>query len=1089
MDKIKKTIENTKKVLEKRKAKELIPEKPVPSVPELKSTGQAEKFGAEEATPAQIDALKKELTVMQARTAELRAKGENTTDAEDAEGFKLGQKISFYNEAVRAHAGKSHPKPEVEPVPAKFEGKAKKGVSPPAKPPAKPPAPPATQEEPPESPKFKGEAKASVKIKLLKGRETKLDSERISIEKQMSLIEKHKVLLQKAGRSTKAVDNKLQKLSKDLEAIHFQLGDVSDLSKKELEREKIELKGKEISGIEKAGEKTGKKKTLLEVKRKEKLKEEKRLRKEGGKPISERAALKRSLRRQSQAARKAAVEKKKEVVEIMKTIAKIKRTPVEGMGYEERAKIEELKKQLKTTRTREGLRALFQQIDELKKIGKAKYIQTIKLKNELFALDKEILLKTQGTGEILEAPRTRERKRLLGKKRKRRLARASTLRPSRIFDAFDKGQGFEGPHNEYFYNRVNRAVNKEIEGINFRKEKLFAFLQEKGIKLDFVAQSRKVAGEKFTISEMMGIYNSLKNPEKKRAMIFGNKISQELANKVIAQMSDTEKAIADFIMADYEENWPRLRKAFIDFTDGKHDLGKVVGYSPIKRLSMVSETLDQELAKELTEREGLRKAYTERGFTKERIQISEKHQTPIRLDEVELWFDFIQRQEHFISHGTLVKEMQRMVNDSDFANSLIYNKDFGKEYHEAVRNWVNRVANPNLYKAMTQIEKVAQTMRQNAAVAYLGFNIVTVGKQFPSIALFLNEAQFSDMAGAIGQLVTDYKNSIEFIHEHSPQLKTRSIERELEELKQNHPEAHKKIIAKVGSAGMRGIYEMDKIVVSVGWLGVFNKCTKMGMSEVEAAEMAEKAVLRTQPAAHAKDVADIYATNEFLNWFTQFSNQLSQIYNIVTYDIPMRARTGKQSDALRGAFGGVMSALMIYMLSKGRIPDKDDVKDFVAETTLNMIPIVGRMLNSARIGFDAISVPALSSIKTLGQTTNYLVKGFSKKKPRQRIEPAEYRARALEKGLETIALIYGIPFSQPKRSIKGALELQAGETEDARRLIWSEGSLKQKEKIEEKKETKKDKLKKKLFSGKVKKNARQKMKAKLKARLKKKLKD
>ena len=53
---------------------------------------------------------------------------------------------------------------------------------------------------------------------------------------------------------------------------------------------------------------------------------------------------------------------------------------------------------------------------------------------------------------------------------------------------------------------------------------------------------------------------------------------------------------------------------------------------------------------------------------------------------------------------------------------------------------------------------------------------------------------------------------------------------------------------------------------------------------IVAVRLAQNATLRTQPAAAPKDLAQLYATNEFANWFTMFTNQLNQIYNIATYD-------------------------------------------------------------------------------------------------------------------------------------------------------------------------------------------------------------
>ena len=82
---------------------------------------------------------------------------------------------------------------------------------------------------------------------------------------------------------------------------------------------------------------------------------------------------------------------------------------------------------------------------------------------------------------------------------------------------------------------------------------------------------------------------------------------------IIAQMTPQEKALGDAIIADYEANYGRLRKAFIEYTDGKQDLGRVEGgYTPIRRTMNGYIPTENELAQEMLSRSNLRKAYAKR---------------------------------------------------------------------------------------------------------------------------------------------------------------------------------------------------------------------------------------------------------------------------------------------------------------------------------------------------------------------------------------------------------------------------------------------------------------------------------------------
>ena len=529
-------------------------------------------------------------------------------------------------------------------------------------------------------------------------------------------------------------------------------------------------------------------------------------------------------------------------------------------------------------------------------------------------------------------------------------------------------------------------------------------MQQLGITERDLMSSRVVDGTSFTVDEMLSIYVGSKNTEKTLAMVYGNNISFPQMRMVISQMKPQEKALGDAIIVDYEANYPRLRKAFIEYTDGKYDLGKVRGgYSPIRRTMEGYIPTEEELAKELVERVGLRKSYVAREFTKERKKIPAEYQQPIRLGETALWSEQMEKQEHFISHSNLVKELHKMLGDKEWREA-VKNK-YGNAYLETIKNWVNNVSRAGIYKTYGQLEKTAVTLRQNVAIAHLGLNIITMFKQAPSLALFLNDASIPELIGGIWDLTHNYKENIKLIHDLSPQMKNRSIQRELEELKNSDPRTYRRIIKKFGEKAMIGIYGMDKLVTHAGWKAIYNRQLRLGFSQQEAADSATRAVLRTQPAARAKDLPAIFMTNEFLNWFTQYTNQLNQIYNMITYDIPTAARTGRHWDAMRGLLGVAISAYLIYSLSYRRFPATlKDVKNMIIDSTLNYIPIVGRNLASMRKGYGMGSVPALSGFSALGGVLQGIEKGNFPKMGGKLIEAG--------------ASFLGLPYAQPKRTIK-----------------------------------------------------------------------
>ncbi|KKK69623.1 hypothetical protein LCGC14_2932180, partial [marine sediment metagenome] len=357
-----------------------------------------------------------------------------------------------------------------------------------------------------------------------------------------------------------------------------------------------------------------------------------------------------------------------------------------------------------------------------------------------------------------------------------RTSRAITMRPQRIFDALDGGQNFQGPHHDYFYKRANDADDTKLRLIDQRRTGMEQQMKQIGVTENNLSQTRNIGGNSFTIDEMLTVYTAAKNREKALAMVYGNRIPFGLMRQVIAQMMPQEKALGDAIIKDYQDNYPRVRKELLDYTNGKTDLGEVQNYTPIRRTLQGYAPTEEELAKEIVERANLRKAYTQREFTKERIlKIPIEFQQPIRLGEMAIWHEQMEKQEHFITHGKMIKEMQRMVHDKDFSTTV--RGKLGQPFLTSIENWVNRVANPSIYKAYTQFEKTISSLRQNAAVAYLGINLLTMGKQFPSLFLFLEDASPQELLSGIYELSTDYTNKIKLVNELAPQMKSRSIER------------------------------------------------------------------------------------------------------------------------------------------------------------------------------------------------------------------------------------------------------------------------------------------------------------------------
>jgi hypothetical protein len=510
--------------------------------------------------------------------------------------------------------------------------------------------------------------------------------------------------------------------------------------------------------------------------------------------------------------------------------------------------------------------------------------------------------------------------------------------------------------------------------------------------------------------------------------------------QVIEYLPQNMKDAADDLVGELssDAHYTRTRLALLDLTDGKEDLGRVNVYVPMQRTDITYETTDQELLDELAARRGLTRAFVERGMTKERKKVPPAYQRPIRLGLVEVYFSHVAKREHLIAQARLVKDLQRLLHDTELRDAIRQTQ--GEAMLDVLERYVNRLANPSFYKAFGQIATFCDSLRQRTAVVHLGFNVMAYLKQAPSVALFLGEVGPTDLMAGIAKMLTDWKQTVEFIHQRDPQMATRSVERELEELRRLNPARYEQTIGKLSRISLEGLYVLDRFATHAGWIAKYEQMLRVGASEQEAIRAAQQAVLRTQNAASAKDIADLYAQDGFINLWLLFTNQLNQMWNQAAYDIPRRFLGGRPGEAVLGGIGMALNAVGIWILTHGRLPDDfDDLKEAALEQWLSLIPLFGGMLNSLRQGFDA-GLPAGMDIlvKRSWMTAKEAGKFFDESDDVD-------MGKLLDNAAYVGALAFKLPYTQIRRTWLGLAELTSGDTDDLRRLLWSEHALQEDE--------------------------------------------
>lgn len=584
--------------------------------------------------------------------------------------------------------------------------------------------------------------------------------------------------------------------------------------------------------------------------------------------------------------------------------------------------------------------------------------------------------------------------------------RANSLRPLRIFDMLDGGKEFAGRIANFFYRQTNEDYNTELQNTDTRHNALKQRLAELGLTFNHLGTKRTIGDIKLTLDEMLSVYAGWKNAASQAALKYGGvaqiingkekfvEVTDQIYNQIEAALTETEKVWADTIIQEYAQNYNRLRNSVIRAEN--RDMGHEENYTPIRRMGLDFENEEQEILNELALRHFFSQVGPHKGFTIPRKNIPPEYQKPMELGLTKQWVQQVRKQEHYINNAEHLKEMRVISKNEQFKAAVV--EKFGAPVYSAIDAYINRIANPDFYKSFSDIEQASKLLRRHTAIAYIGFNISSYLNQVPSISVYWANSSVSDIIVASLDSIFHPMQTFNAALAMHPQLAHTMIEREMAELERADENSYKKIINTIGKTGMYGIFAIDRATRVIGMNAVYNKGIRDGLSPSEAAHKASMATLLMQESSAPKDVAKIYGTNEFLNWMTMFTNQLNQIYNITTYDIPVAFRNGKYREAARSSMALSIMALAIWSISNGGdLPDEpEDAAAALSEQAIGSIPLVGGTITAGFQGWEGSVPPPIRGAAAIGKTGRALYDG-------------DYQ-KAMKKMAEPLSIVTGFPY-------------------------------------------------------------------------------
>lgn len=619
------------------------------------------------------------------------------------------------------------------------------------------------------------------------------------------------------------------------------------------------------------------------------------------------------------------------------------------------------------------------------------------------------------------------------------------VRPVRLIRRLD-GEIRFGPHNRLLWRRTSDSLYKPIRAKTMMEKRAKAKLKSLGLRMRQLNKRREVPGvRRLTPRVMLGVYLSTLDEGKLAALQASEVFTDQQIDAIVKALKPNEKAFGDWMVKVYRGYGPKVEQILRDLY--MKDLQYVKNYSPIRYVQGEAQPFADELVQEMVDR-GIyrRRRYIERRFTMPRTGPAGR---PLELDAVANFFANISRFENFIHTAIPVYEARTIIEHPEWAARV--RKNHGDATYNHLRKWLDDAFGLGVQKRIDGAEKTARAIRTNTAASMIAANPLSVARApisfLSSIAYEPHPWNLPMHLFALAELAAHPLQTRAFVLEKWPHLADRFTQmqrefREIEERFAGRPQLFVDIV-KVGVMGYRAA---DFVTVTSSTLAHYVKALRLGAGESEAIIKGTQVIEETQPIARKIDLAPLWRSSEIWNWFTTFQNQVNQIFNQLFEDNPGFFRSAKTQAILAGKkgpgmkgwtiaslqvfwttlFAGFLTALLLSIIRHGRVPTKKEVKTDMTGYTLGTVPGIGWLTQEVLWGYGLTEPAALEGFRDIGRglTAGTLPKAIE----------------ATTMGITRV--FFGLPVTGPVRTIRGIAALAAMETDELRRLLYSEWQLK-----------------------------------------------
>jgi len=271
---------------------------------------------------------------------------------------------------------------------------------------------------------------------------------------------------------------------------------------------------------------------------------------------------------------------------------------------------------------------------------------------------------------------------------------------------------------------------------------------------------------------------------------------------------------------------------------------------------------------------GHSKSTTKHGSTIERVGFGKQREVWTSLTVLFNHMDGVIKD---IEMREAVLEVNRIIEDPKIKNAVT--EAAGIEYHTMMREWLkNTLGGPPI--PTDPMESFVNYLRTGVSIAEMGLSVRTILQQplgYLSSVGLLGEKY---TAIGLGKFMMDRGEAVRMVMENSAFMRNRSATFNRDVRDAQRLVGVSGLKEPVVQAAFWGIQKFDLAVSVPTWLGAYQQAVDNGKSPVDAVDIADDIVSRTQGTGLARDLSPVMAGGVWKRLFTMFYSYFSAYHNI-----------------------------------------------------------------------------------------------------------------------------------------------------------------------------------------------------------------